>query len=186
MSSALFDIFIEGLAQKLAEVIGISYEDILFYVDDILVLCQTQVQLKQCIEIKEEWTKQNGMELNKKKSVILPFGPRGAKDIAFLRLERTYNEENKKVKIKWIPTLNDISGIPTVSVYKYLGTYMEPKLATTTQLENIKKKANFLFVKLYPYLINPSADGRRDMWKTMIVPLFNPVLLMCKFEKSKN
>ena len=62
---------------------------------------------------------------------------------------------------------------------------MEPKLTMTTQLENIKKKANFLFVKLYPYLINASADGRRDMWKTMVVPLFNLVLLMCKFKKSK-
>ena len=178
MSPALFDVFIEDLAQELAEVIGISYEDILFYADDILVLCQTQAQLKQCIDIIEEWSKQNGMELNKKKSGILPFGPRGARDIPFLRLEKTYNEENKKVKIKWIPTLNEISGIPIVSVYKYLGTYMEPKLTMTTQLENIKKKANFLFVKLYPYIINASADGRRDMWKTMVVPLFNPVLLM--------
>ena len=51
---ALFDILIENLAQKLAEVIGISYEDILFYADDILVLRQTQTQLKQCIEITEE------------------------------------------------------------------------------------------------------------------------------------
>ena len=185
LSPALFDIFIEDLAQELAEVIGISYEDILFYADDILVLCQTQAQLKQCINIIEEWSRQNGMELNKKKSGILPFGPRGAKDIPFLRPEKTYNEGNKKVKIKWIPTLSEISGIPIVSVYKYLGTYMEPKLTMTTQLENIKKKANFLFVKLYPYLINASADGRRDMWKTMVVPLFNPVLLMCKFEKSK-
>ena len=55
----------------------------------------------------------------------------------------------------------------------------------TTQLENIKKKANFLFAKLYPYLINVSADGRRDTWKTIMVSLFSPVLLMCKFEKSK-
>ena len=51
LSPALFDIFIEDLAQELAEVIGISYEDILFYADDILVLCQTQAQLKQCIDI---------------------------------------------------------------------------------------------------------------------------------------
>ena len=87
------------------------------------------------------------MELNKKKSGISPFGPRGAKDIPFLRPEKTYNEENKKVKTKWIPTLNDISGIPIVSVYKYLGTYMEPKLTMTTQLENIKKKETF-------YLLN--------------------------------
>ena len=61
----------------------------------------------------------------------------------------------------------------------------EPKLTMTTQLENIKKKANFLFVKPYPYLMNALADGRRDMWKTMVVPLFNSVQLMCKFKKSK-
>ena len=84
-------------------------------------------------------SKQNGMELNKKNAGILPFGPRGAKDISFLRLEKTYNEENKAVKIKWIPILNDIIEIPIVSVYKYLGVYMEPKLNMTIQFENIKK-----------------------------------------------
>ena len=104
------------------------------------------------------------MELNKKKSGILPFGPRAAKDIPFLRLEKIYNEENKKVKTKWIPALDGINGIPIVSVYKYLGIYMEPKLTMSTQLENIKKKANFVFVKLYPYLVNASADGRRDRY----------------------
>ena len=54
-----------------------------------------------------------------------------------------------------------------------------------TQLVNIKKKANFLFVKLYPYLVNASAEGRRDMWKTMVTPLFEPVLLMCRFETAQ-
>ena len=79
--------------------------------------------------------------------------------------------------------MNDISGIPIVSVYKYLGTYMEPKLTMTTQLKDIKEKANFLFIKLYTYLINAFVDRRRDMRK-MIIPLFNPILLMCKLEKS--
>ena len=139
--------------------------------------------LKKCIEIIEEWSKQNGMELNKKKSGILPFGPRKARDIPFLRLEKIYSEGNTRIKTKWIPTMSEISGIPIVSVYKYLGTYMEPKLTMSTQLENIKKKANFLFVKLYPYLINASADGRRDMWKTMVVPLFNQYYLCAS---SKN
>ena len=64
MSPALFDIFIVDLAQELAEVIGISYEDILLYADDILVLCQTHAQLKQCIDIIKEWSKQNKMEWN--------------------------------------------------------------------------------------------------------------------------
>ena len=82
------------------------------------MLCQTQAQLKKCIEIIEEWSKQNGMELNKKKSGILPFGPRKAGDIPFLRLEKIYSEGNTRIKTKWIPTMSEISGIPIVSVYK--------------------------------------------------------------------
>ena len=62
---------------------------------------------------------------------------------------------------------------------------MELKLTINAQIESIKRKANFLFVKLYPYLVNASAEGRRDMWKTMVIPLFNPALLICGFEKSK-
>ena len=96
LSPALFDIFIEDLAQDLSKVMGIDFEDVLFYADDILVLCQTQAQLKQCIEIIEEWSKQNGMELNKKKSGILPFTSRRSRDIPFLRLEEVPNKENKK------------------------------------------------------------------------------------------
>ena len=60
------------------------------------------------------------MELNKKKSGKLPFAPRGARDIPFLRLEKNHSEENKKAKTGWMSTLNDISGIPIVSVYKCL------------------------------------------------------------------
>ena len=39
-------------------------------------------------------------------------------------------------------------------------------------------------MKLYPYLTNATADGRRDMWKTMVVPLFNPVLMLCNYVNS--
>lgn len=184
LSPALFNIFIEDLAEELAKITGLSLEEILFYADDILVLCQTIPQLKECIEVIERWCAKNGMELNKKKSAILPFGQRRARDISLLRLEKTYNPQTKKVEKTWIPALNEISGIPIVAVYKYLGTYLDPKLTMKSQLHNIQKKANFLFIKLYPYLANATADGRRDIWKTMITPLFDPVLMLSRFEKS--
>lgn len=185
LSPALFDIYIEDLAQELADITGLSYEDVLFYADDILVLCQTQLQLKRCIKVIEDWCARNGMELNKKKSAILPFGPRAAKDISLLKLEKIYNQKTNKTTREWTPIVKEIDGIPVVSVYKYLGMYLEPKLTMSTQLESIRKKSDFLFVKLYPYLANATADGRRDMWRTMVVPLFNPILLMSKLEKSK-
>ena len=43
----------------------------------------------------------------------------------------------------------------------------------TAQLERIKKKASFMFVELYLYLINVSTYRRRDIWKTIVVSLFN-------------
>ena len=41
-----------------------------------------------------------------------------------------------------------------------------------------------MYIKLYPYLINASADGRRDMWKTMIAPLFNGIIAYMGIENS--
>ena len=54
-----------------------------------------------------------------------------------------------------------------------------------TQIENTKKESSFLFVKLYSYLKNATADRRRDIWKTMIVPLFNAVFMLAMFDKSE-
>jgi len=48
LSPALFNIFIEDLAEELKKE-GLSIEDILFYADDILVLCTSPYQLKKCI-----------------------------------------------------------------------------------------------------------------------------------------
>ena len=43
-----------------------SIDDTLLYADDILLLCQTHGQIERCIQIIEDWSKENGMELNKK------------------------------------------------------------------------------------------------------------------------
>ena len=42
LSPALFNIFIEDLADLIAQELQISFEDVLLYADDMLVLCQTQ------------------------------------------------------------------------------------------------------------------------------------------------
>ena len=126
------------------------------------------------------------MELNKKKSAVLPFAPRMAKDITLLKLEKTINQTSKKcVHQEWIPAMKEINGVPVVNKYKYLGIYMDSKITMKTQLTCIQKKANFLFVQLYPYLSSATADGRRDMWITMISPLFYSLLLFAKFETSQ-
>jgi hypothetical protein len=93
-------------------------------------------------------------------------------------------EGKKRIEKKWVPARESIKGIPILSKYKYLGTHLDSKLTMKNQLDFIKMKADVLLVKLYPYLTNATADGRRDMWRTMISPLFNGLLALLYTENS--
>jgi len=62
---------------------------------------------------------------------------------------------------------------------------MDCKLTCGAQICHIRKKAAHIFVKLYPYLSAASADGRRDMWQTMVSPLFNSAYVLLQFEPSE-
>ena len=65
-------------------------EDMLLYADDILLLCDSQEKVRKCTQIVKEWSKENGMELNKKKSrIVVVFAPRSAKKIPFMKLQET-------------------------------------------------------------------------------------------------
>src|SRR5689334_14871664 len=110
--------------------------------------------VKKCVQLIERWSTQNGMELNKKKSGVVVFAPRLAKKIPLMEIEVKQDKEGKVVSREWVPTEKDISGIPIVSKYKYLGTHLDVKLTMRTQLAHIKNKSDSLFIKLYPYLSN--------------------------------
>ena len=69
--------------------------------------------------------------------------------------------------------------------YKYLGTILTPKLSLGEQMAFINRKSAHIFSKLYPYLQNASAEGRRDMWQTMIRPLFDAAFVLLKYEPSE-
>jgi urease gamma subunit len=185
LSPALFNIFIEDLVESLARELGMSIEDILLYADDILILCQTQEQITKCIQIVEKWSHLNGMELNKNKSGIVVFAPRRAKKIPLMKLETEKDIDGNEIGKIWVPTTEEICGVPIVTKYKYLGTYLDSKLTMELQNKCIKRKSNFLFTKLYPYLSSATADARKDMWRTMVLPLFNALLILLYFEKAK-
>ena len=156
-------------------------EDILLYADDILLLCETTQQTQEGIQIVEKWSIDNGMSLNKKKSGIVVFASRQSKKIPFMEFKK-----NDKQRKEWIPLKEEIYGVPIVSKYKYLGTLLDNKLTMKTQMNFIKNKADIMFPKIYPYIINATADGRRDIWVTMIRPLFNALMMLLHFEKATN
>jgi len=91
----------------------------------------------------------------------------------------------KKIGNAWKPTEDCIGGIPLCERYKYLGTWMDSKLTCGAQIYHIKKKAAHIFVKLYSYLAVASADARRDMWQTMVSPLFNSAYVLLQYEPSE-
>ncbi len=185
LSPALFDIFIEDLGDELQQKADMNIEDLLFYADDILMLCSSPTQAENCIRIVEEWSVKNGMELNKNKSGIVIFSHRHAKKVPMMKTHKFTKPGSSHQTISWQPSINSIRGIPICESYKYLGTYLTPKLSSDPQLMFIKRKSAHLFSRLYPYLANASADARRDMWQTMVAPLFNAVLTLLHFEPSR-
>ncbi len=61
LSPALFDIFIEDLITKLQHDADMNIDDLLFYADDILLLCSSPTQAEKCIKVIEDWSLSNGM-----------------------------------------------------------------------------------------------------------------------------
>ena len=182
ISPALFNIFIEDLSEELKEKTGISFEDLLYYADDLLALCTSIDQVKKVIRVISDWSLRNGMQLNKKKSGIVIFAARRSHNIPHMT---NANENGKSKKAKLVPSKPEIEGVPICEKYKYLGTILTPKLECSEQISFIRRKAGFLLVKLYPYLKNASADARRDMWQTMVKPLFNAALVLLEYEPSE-
>jgi len=182
ISPALFNIFIEDFGQELVNELGLNLDDVLLYADDVLILCSSFDQLTKVINFAESWSRKNGMKLNKSKSAIVPFAPRSAKTIPFLsREENPYSK-----KKEWKALDRSVLEIPIKTEYKYLGVVLNFKLLLEPQINYIKKKASWIFIKLYPYLTQASADGRRDMWTLMVAPLFIGLgaLMSCEYSVS--
>ncbi len=185
ISPALFNIFIEDLSEELKRETGLSLEDILYYADDLLVICSSIEQVRKIIHIISKWSEDNGMELNKKKSGIVVFGGRRKCKLPMMTRDKSASKKGaKSTPMNWKVANKFIEGIPVCEKYKYLGTILTPKLTCGEQISYIKRKTGFIFVKLYPYLSHASADARRDMWQTMIRPLFNAAMVLLEYEPS--
>jgi len=185
LSPALFNIFIEDLSDNLQLKAGINLEDLLFYADDLLTLCTSQEQLRLAIEVIRKWSEENGMLLNAKKSGIVVFVNRLKKNIPWMKSQLEGKHRKQGVRLEWVPARKTFEGIPICNKYKYLGSWLDNKLTSHTQINHIKKKTNHILIRLYPYLKQASADGRRDMWITMIKPLFGAIFPLLDGDKTK-
>jgi len=67
----LFDIYTGPLLGELNKVLEL--ENVLSYADDIQKNCENKKKLEDCITIIKEWSQENNLKINKKKTVILEF-----------------------------------------------------------------------------------------------------------------
>jgi hypothetical protein len=75
-----------------------------------------------------------------------------------------------------LPLGSNIDQIPVVDSYKYLGLEIDHKLNGDLHILKLKKRIQFLTLKLAPLLAKISLDYKINLWKTLLRPLFNPML----------
>ena len=136
------------------------------YADDLCVLCSTPMELRRVIKKIKEWSLENNLLLNEKKSGIMEITPRMGVQKCFLKQGELFE------------------GIPVVSDYKYLGLIVDQKLCLDKQLTHIKEKADFLVIKLWPVLKTISLDDRINLWTILVRPLFEMMIFPYNKERS--
>ncbi len=146
----LFDIYAETIIEKIMLTTGIEPPDILFYADDLAVICPID-QTERVIQAVEQEGQKLNMKVNKKKCGILPLLQRGGK-------------ATKK---------SDLNGYPYVNYYKYLGVEVNGKLELEEYLKRIKRKSGFILSRITSTLKNSETETRKFLWSMLIRPLYD-------------
>ena len=76
LSPFLFNIYIDDLIELLNKN-QICYA----YADDFVIICRTEQQLLEAMEIIDKWCKLNEMKVNKRKSAIMKLRKKQSKDM---------------------------------------------------------------------------------------------------------
>jgi len=166
ISPSLFNIYSEDLLYQIEEKALISYEDLLAYADDLLILCTSPHQLRQVIRIIKDWSNSNNLGLNPIKSGIIEFLPRCGRQTSYLKIGTLFDD------------------IPIMDKYKYLGLWLDQKLTVAPQLQHIRKKSYFVSRQLSPFLGKISLDYRMNLWTVFIRPLFDQIVGILYAERN--
>ena len=116
----LFDLYINDLIDELDK----NAFDVLAYADDLCVLCEGRSQLINVIKIIDNWSKLNGINVNKLKSGIM--------------IVNNYKIDE-----------NNIEGYPIIKEYKYLGILINDKMNIQNHIGSIDKKLDEYFERNY-------------------------------------
>ena len=165
ISPFLFNIYTEDLYQTLEKNADLPYGDLMGYADDLLIICTSLHQLRKSISIIKEWSTENNLQLNAKKSGIIEFLPR-CKTYQQLKADSFFED------------------IPVVAEYKYLGLIVDQKLTLTKQLAYIEEKTNHQRSTLWPLLKAFSLTERINLWTILCRPLIEMLIFPYYAERS--
>ena len=122
-----FNLYVNDLLQKLAREVF----DVLAYADDIVICCKDRTELKTAMDVVQEWCTANGMEVNKKKSGVMPI----------------HNKSGCE---------STIDGYPVKNQYKYLGIMLDTRLdprgsvvALNFKLKEYLNRSNWIIKKYF-------------------------------------
>jgi len=163
ISPYLFNIYIEELLEILEKECHLSREEILAYADDIAVICYNERKLTEVIRKIEEWSKKNGLSINKNKSAIM---------------QMVTPRQKVELKGRTSNGREEIKGIPVVTSYKYLGLNLNNRMDTRHHLAVMAPKINYL---VYRLSLAPRGGTtlrlRANMWHVFVRPLIEMCLI---------
>jgi hypothetical protein len=116
-SPLLFNIYIDDLVRELS----FAAFDMCGYADDLVSICKDLINLKNCVNILDKWSKENGIGINYKKSGIM-----------------LLKGDNKGA-------MKELLGYPLVKKYKYLGVLINNKMNCPDHIHVITGKLNKYF-----------------------------------------
>jgi hypothetical protein len=143
ISPILFDIYAEEIIETIESELNIASQDILFYADDLAVICPNN-KLIDLIKTIERTSAKLSLILNKKKCGIMP-----------IFRKRHYNGNHSQ----------EVEGIPITNCYRYLGVELNQTLEITEYLNRIKRKADFIQARTFAFCkAAKHPENRRFLW----------------------
>lgn len=150
ISPLLFDIYIEPIIEEVHTKLGIDLADILFYADDLAIICPYNMS-ERVIQTVEETALSLNLKVNKKKCGVLFLNHRGWKK----------------------PRIKTMREYPVVKSYKYLGVEIDGSLEIGDYHKRIKRKSSFILSRVGNLLPKFEPQTRKFLWSMLVRPLFD-------------
>ena len=120
------------------------------YADDIILICKDKRELMRGIRFIEEWSRENQLSINKRKSGVMIMNKRRSR----------MNEEG------------EIEGYPIVLSYKYLGTVIDNSQSIDHHLTQLNNKMNYLIRRITPFRLNAGPKFNCNLFKILVTPQY--------------